>query len=45
MKERLSTVMLKAVQQALKKLETLDSEFKWYHLVVIDALEDNEELE
>ena len=44
-KEWLSPVEQLTVQQALKKLETLDSEFKQYHLAVTDTLEDEGKLE
>ena len=44
-KENLTAIDLLAVQQAERKLETLDVEFRQRHEAVVDELENDEELE
>ena len=41
----LSAINLLSSEQAKARLHTLDAQFKWYHIDVIDALDDDEEIE
>ena len=44
-KGRLSARDLLLIEQAKARLHMLDAEFKWYHVEVIDVLDDNNEIE
>ena len=44
MKGRLDAVDLLSVEQAKVCLHTLDAEFKWYHMDVVDLLVDESEI-
>ena len=44
-KKNLTALDLLAIQQAKRKLETLNAEFRGHHVAVVDELESNEELE